>query len=191
MESGWSMNRTLTLIIAAGLLALAGCSGSSALPTSPLPGSTAACEQAMVQMLRSGLAAGSSAAPGSKPAACNGISNDELTKLGNQALGEVMPGALDSAIASAMPSFSLPTDGGTATMQPVPSLTGLTLAVADSIALDTGDYTTPEDANGSPVDASDPSNWTVCSQTPAAGTQTNSNGIILTVVDSATGQKCP
>lgn len=75
-------------------------------------------------------------------------------------------------------------------LPPVPDLTGQTFDAADAAAQAQGFYTTPEAPGGDTLNLTSPGDWTVCSQTPAPGTSTGSNGIILTVVDTAAGKTC-
>jgi hypothetical protein len=80
---------------------------------------------------------------------------------------------------------------GSGALPPVPDLTGQIFDAADAAAQAQGFYTTAESPGGETLTINQPGDWTVCSQTPAAHTTTTSNGIILTVVDTAAGKTCP
>ena len=123
---------------------------------------------------------GSSATPAAKPPACFGLSDAVLQQLATQAMGTVFG---DS-------SSPTPATSGTGVSFTIPDLTGMTVDKADALAQAAGAYTTPETADGSSPTITNPGDWTVCSQQPAAGTTTTSNGIILSVADTAAKQHC-
>ncbi|WP_370076326.1 hypothetical protein [Streptacidiphilus sp. MAP12-16] len=79
----------LTPAVALLVLALAGCSSSGVKSNGnlPAPASTAACDAALVQQLRTGME--SPGATSSKPAACVGVADAELQTLANQAMAQV------------------------------------------------------------------------------------------------------
>jgi hypothetical protein len=72
----------------------------------------------------------------------------------------------------------------------IPDLTGMTLDQADALATSSGEYTAPETADGNSPTIANESDWKVCSQQPAAGTTESSNGVIVTVADTAARKHC-
>ncbi|MEY9876627.1 hypothetical protein ABH931_006137 [Streptacidiphilus sp. MAP12-33] len=89
-------------------------------------------------------------------------------------------------------THSVVTSGsGVPSIPPVPNLVGQTDDLADATAQALGFYTTPEAPGGDTLNLTSPGDWTVCSQSPAAGPSHGSNGIILTVVNTAAGKTCP
>ena len=77
-----------------------------------------------------------------------------------------------------------------ATSFTVPDLTGQTLDTAQNLATGANFNSTPEDSSGKPLDITALEEWTVCTQTPKAGTATDSNSVILVVAHTAAGQQC-
>jgi hypothetical protein len=91
--------------------ALTACSSSSGTKADP-----AACKAAMTKLLRDGIAKGKDVPEGKKPAACKGIDDKTLERLGKEVLAKELPKAVESALPKAIESaLATPTETSTIT----------------------------------------------------------------------------
>ena len=86
--------RRVAFIVGAVLIALAAAGGAwfATRPAAPLDVAPAACVDALRTQLADAIAAGASAAPGTRPAACDGVSDKGLQDAATKVLGEQVGG---------------------------------------------------------------------------------------------------